>query len=48
MDYTAKFWAAWNAGLLALPHHRQAEVMANPGGFEWRELAARAALQAEQ
>lgn len=48
MDYTTRFWAAWRQFLLALPHPRQVEVMINPGGDEWRELARRAAEEAEK
>lgn len=47
MNYNELFRAVWERLLLALPHDRQAEVMANPGGYEWRELAARAALATE-
>lgn len=47
MDYTELFWRAWQALLLKLPHDRQAEVISNPGGFEWKALAASAAEQAE-
>lgn len=47
MDFTTRFWQAWKRLLLALPHDRQAEVLSNPGGFEWRQLAARAAYAAE-
>jgi len=48
MSFEERFWQAWSAGLAALPHHRAAEVLSRPGGFEWRELAARAALAAEE
>jgi len=47
MDYPQRFTLAWDRLLQALPHDRQAEVMANPGGFEWKQLAAQAAIQAE-
>jgi len=47
MDYTEQFWTAWRRILSALPHDRQAEVLSNPGGFEWRSLAAAAAVEAE-
>ena len=47
MTYEELFWTAWRVAFLALPHHRQAAVLCFPGGIEWRELAARAALAAE-
>ncbi|MBK8002311.1 MAG: hypothetical protein IPK15_27380 [Verrucomicrobia bacterium] len=48
MNYTELFWSAWDRLFAALPHHRQVLVLANPGGFEWRQLAGAAALEAEQ
>jgi hypothetical protein len=45
--FTTRFWEEWNRLLMRLPHDRQAEVLANPGGYEWKLLAAAAALAAE-
>jgi len=37
--YAMRFWDAWQFLLRRLPHDRQSEVLMNPGGLEWRELA---------
>jgi hypothetical protein len=37
-EYAMRFWDAWQFLLRRLPHDRQAEVLMNPGGFEWLEL----------
>ena len=46
-DFADAFWDAWDRLFLRLPHPRQIEVMNNAGGYEWRELAETAALEAE-
>lgn len=45
--YTRRFWREWNRLLLGLRHDDQHEVLSNPGGFLWRQLAADAAALAE-
>lgn len=46
-DFVDAFHAAWERHFLQLPHPRQIEVMVNAGGYEWRQLAAAAAKEAE-
>lgn len=47
MNFEQRFWAAWDRHLSAMSHHAQAAILSNPGGYDWRQLAAMAALDAE-
>ena len=40
--YAMRFWDAWQVLLRSRSHDRQSEVLMNPGGLEWRELAMQA------